>query len=93
MECEIDHIVSAFVSLASMIIGKTPKFAVHGGSRAENLALQNIQVILLSLVCFDFHDKARCRMVLAYLLAQLLPWKNGKAGNLLVLGSSNVDEW
>ena len=32
-------------------------------------------------------------MVLGYLLAQLLPWKNGKSGNLLVLGSANVDEW
>ena len=31
-------------------------------------------------------------MVLAYLFAQLLPWVRGRAGGLLVLGSSNVDE-
>jgi len=32
-------------------------------------------------------------MVLAYMLAQLLLWCRGKPGSLLVLGSSNVDEW
>ena len=31
-------------------------------------------------------------MVVAYLLAQLLPWARGKTGGLLVLGSANVDE-
>ena len=31
-------------------------------------------------------------MVLAYLLAQLLPWVRGYKGGLLVLGSANVDE-
>lgn len=44
----------------------------------ENLALQNIQ--------------ARLRMVLAFLLAQLLPWVYGRPAFLLVLGSANVDE-
>ena len=44
----------------------------------ENIAQQNIQ--------------ARSRMVLAYYMAQLLPWDNGHAGSLLVLGSANVDE-
>jgi NAD+ synthase (glutamine-hydrolysing) len=42
------------------------------------VALQNIQ--------------ARLRMVLAFLLAQLMPWVQGRAGFLLVLGSANVDE-
>jgi len=51
---------------------------VDGGTHAENLALQNIQ--------------ARMRMVVAFLLAQLLPWARGKSGFLLVLGSANVDE-
>ena len=51
---------------------------VHGGTNAENLALQNIQ--------------ARTRMVFSYLLAQLLPWVRGVTGSLLVLGSANVDE-
>lgn len=37
-----------------------PRFAADGGSRAESLALQNVQ--------------ARSRMVLAFLMAQLGPW-------------------
>ena len=31
-------------------------------------------------------------MVVAFLLAQLLPWVRGRTGFLLVLGSANVDE-
>lgn len=58
--------------------GRTPRFRSGGGTREENLALQNIQ--------------ARTRMVLAFLFAQLLPWVRGRAGFLLVLGSANVDE-
>jgi NAD+ synthase (glutamine-hydrolysing) len=38
------------------------------------------------------HHQARLRMVFAFLLAQLLPWVRGRAGFLLVLGSTNVDE-
>lgn len=62
---------------------RVPRFASAGGTRAEDLALQNVQ--------------ARLRMVLAYLLAQLLPWVRSGcsasgAGFLLVLGSANVDE-
>jgi NAD+ synthase (glutamine-hydrolysing) len=67
-----------------------PRFLSQGGTHAEDLALQNIQ--------------ARLRMVLAYFLAQLLPWVRSKTdrkgglpggsggGFLLVLGSANVDE-
>eukprot|EP00927_Polykrikos_kofoidii_P068639 TRINITY_DN6398_c0_g1_i3.p1 TRINITY_DN6398_c0_g1~~TRINITY_DN6398_c0_g1_i3.p1 ORF type:complete len:846 (+),score=115.36 TRINITY_DN6398_c0_g1_i3:83-2539(+) len=49
----------------------------------EDLALQNIQ--------------ARSRMVMAYFMAQLMPWSTDGAegpgwGSLLVLGSANVDE-
>jgi NAD+ synthase (glutamine-hydrolysing) len=51
---------------------------VDGGSDVENLSLQNIQ--------------ARIRMVLAFMLASLLPWVHNKPGFYLVLGSSNVDE-
>lgn len=51
---------------------------VDGGSNIENLSLQNIQ--------------ARIRMVLAFMLASLLPWVHSKPGFYLVLGSSNVDE-
>ncbi|GAB5360407.1 hypothetical protein AAMO2058_000625300 [Amorphochlora amoebiformis] len=78
LDISIDTLVSSMVSLFTTITGKTPKFKVHGGSNAENLALQNIQ--------------ARLRMVLSYLLAQLLPWVRGREGFLLVLGSANVDE-
>lgn len=51
---------------------------MDGGSNIENLGLQNIQ--------------ARIRMVLAFMLASLLPWVHSKPGFYLVLGSSNVDE-
>ncbi|RHY34828.1 hypothetical protein DYB32_000642 [Aphanomyces invadans] len=74
----IDTMVSAVVSTFALLVGKTPKFGVHGGTPSEDLALQNIQ--------------ARLRMVMAYLLAQLLPWVRSRSGFLLVLGSANVDE-
>ncbi len=51
---------------------------MHGGSIAENIALQNVQ--------------ARLRMVISYLFAGLLPWVRGTPAGLLVLGSANVDE-
>ncbi|KAF5843733.1 glutamine-dependent NAD(+) synthetase [Dunaliella salina] len=74
----IDTVVEALVSLFATIMGKRPAFRAHGGSNAENLALQNIQ--------------ARLRMVIAFLLAQLVPWVRDRKGFLLVLGSANVDE-
>lgn len=51
---------------------------VHGGTYNEDLALQNIQ--------------ARVRMVVSYLMAQLVPWTQGNNGFLLVLGTSNICE-
>lgn len=78
LDVKIDTVVSAITSLFSLITGKTPQFKAHGGCFAENAALQNIQ--------------ARIRMVIAFLLAQLMPWVCGKSGFLLVLGSGNVDE-
>ncbi|KDQ26751.1 hypothetical protein PLEOSDRAFT_1093786 [Pleurotus ostreatus PC15] len=77
-DLNMDTLVSSVVSLFSFVTGAKPRFRAHGGSNAENLALQNIQ--------------ARLRMVLAYLFAQLLPWARGGNGGLLVLGSANVDE-
>ncbi|XP_029812640.1 glutamine-dependent NAD(+) synthetase isoform X3 [Suricata suricatta] len=74
----IDPAVKAVVGIFSLATGKRPVFAVHGGSRRENLALQNVQ--------------ARVRMVVAYLFAQLSLWARGARGGLLVLGSANVDE-
>lgn len=75
---KIDLMVEAVVKVFTMTFGRTPRFSVHGGTNAEDLALQNIQ--------------ARLRMVTAYLYAQLLPWVRGRSGFLLVLGSANVDE-
>eukprot|EP00731_Ephydatia_muelleri_P029696 Em0021g219a len=49
----IDDVVSANMAVFSQAFHMTPKFKVHGGSGAENLALQNVQ--------------ARSRMVLSYL--------------------------
>ncbi|GAA6020062.1 hypothetical protein JCM10207_006773 [Rhodosporidiobolus poonsookiae] len=77
-DLNMDACVTAIHTLFSVVTGKKPEYKVHGGSQAENLALQNIQ--------------ARLRMLLAYLFAQLLPWVRGKTGALLVLGSANVDE-
>ncbi|KAJ3226095.1 glutamine-dependent NAD(+) synthetase [Clydaea vesicula] len=79
LNTNIDSVVSAVVQLFALVTKKTPTFKLHGGSEAENLALQNIQ--------------ARLRMVMSYLFAQLLPWVKGtRPGGLLVLGSANVDE-
>eukprot|EP01112_Ceratiomyxa_fruticulosa_P017654 TRINITY_DN5544_c0_g2_i1.p1 TRINITY_DN5544_c0_g2~~TRINITY_DN5544_c0_g2_i1.p1 ORF type:complete len:705 (+),score=141.82 TRINITY_DN5544_c0_g2_i1:93-2207(+) len=75
----IDPITTAFLDTWTKIFPeKTPKFKAFGGTATENLALQNIQ--------------ARSRMVLSYLMAQLLLWKENRPGSLLVLGSANVDE-
>ncbi|KAL6897337.1 hypothetical protein ACP4OV_007033 [Aristida adscensionis] len=74
----IDSVVSAFLSLFETLTGKRPRYKVDGGSNTENLGLQNIQ--------------ARIRMVLAFMMASLMPWVHNKSGFYLVLGSSNVDE-
>ncbi|MGB1253879.1 MAG: NAD(+) synthase [Candidatus Promineifilaceae bacterium] len=78
LNINIDSMVAAVVKMFVSLTRKTPRFKVHGGTRTENLALQNIQ--------------ARLRMVSAYFLAQLMPWVLGREGFLLVLGTSNVDE-
>lgn len=41
----IDEIISSFTSVFSNTTNLCPKFKVHGGTNAENLALQNVQVI------------------------------------------------
>ncbi|XP_044115920.1 glutamine-dependent NAD(+) synthetase isoform X2 [Neovison vison] len=74
----IEPAVTAVVGIFSLVTGRRPLFAAHGGSSRENLALQNVQ--------------ARLRMVVAYLFAQLSLWARGARGGLLVLGSANVDE-
>ena len=79
-EVWIDDCFSAFKNIFVTATGYEPRFTVHGGNNASNLALQNIQ--------------ARSRMVCAYEFAQLIPtsrWGDNVPG-MLVLGSANVDE-
>ncbi|KAI1330963.1 NAD+ synthase [Xylariaceae sp. FL0255] len=81
LDINIDAAVRANLSMVHEALGFTPKYSVEGGSRAENLALQNIQ--------------ARSRLVAQYTLAQLATTarKTARAGSaLLVLTSGNVDE-
>ncbi|KAF8547479.1 glutamine-dependent NAD(+) synthetase with GAT domain-containing protein [Imleria badia] len=78
LDLNMDTVVASVRDLFVFVTGARPRFRAHGGTVAENLALQNIQ--------------ARLRMVLSYLFAQLLPWVRGRQGGLLVLGSANVDE-
>ncbi|KAM3070610.1 glutamine-dependent NAD(+) synthetase, variant 2 [Clarireedia jacksonii] len=78
----IDPVYDAQRALLQSATGFEAKFKMYGGTKASNLALQNIQ--------------ARLRMVNAYTFAQLLPQirgrREGVPGSLLVLGSANVDE-
>lgn len=74
----IDSIVSSILAMFSAAFNASPRYESQGGSKAEDLALQNIQ--------------ARIRMVVAYLCAGLFPWIRNRKGFLLVLGSANVDE-
>lgn len=78
IDMNIDAVFNAVKTLIAETLDFQPKFKVHGGSIAENLALQNFQ--------------SRTRMVLSYGLGQLLPTVRGGSGGLLVLGSANVDE-
>jgi NAD+ synthase (glutamine-hydrolysing) len=78
IDCNIDEVFNAVKHLVSTTLSFEPKFKVHGGSQAENLALQNFQ--------------SRTRMILSYAFGQLLPTTQGRTGGLLVLGSANVDE-
>lgn len=84
LDLKFDIAIEAVLKVFSMVTGgmHVPRFSAHSGSSTENLALQNLQ--------------ARLRMVLAFLLAQLMPWvrstNSTDGGFLLVLGSSNVDE-
>lgn len=78
LDVSIDGVISALLTLFQTLTGKRPRYKLDGGSNIENLGLQNIQ--------------ARIRMVLAFMLASLMPWVHSKPGFYLVLGSSNVDE-
>lgn len=43
-DLNMDSVVNALLSVFTLTTGFKPRFSVHGGSSAENLALQNIQV-------------------------------------------------
>jgi hypothetical protein len=43
-DLNMDTIVTAIRDLFSFVTNTRPKYKVHGGTQAENLALQNIQV-------------------------------------------------
>lgn len=80
LDLNMDLVVRSFTTLFTTLFGRTLKFKTEGGTNQEGLALQNIQ--------------SRSRMVLAYLLASTLTIVRSRSGggNLLVLGSANVDE-
>ena len=44
VDLNMDTVVTAVRNLFAFVTGVKPRFKVHGGSVAENLALQNIQV-------------------------------------------------
>ena len=44
IDLNMDTAVTAVKGIFSFVTGRAPNFGVHGGSSAENLALQNIQV-------------------------------------------------
>ena len=56
----------------------TPKFEAMGGTKAEDLALQNIQ--------------ARSRLILSYYVAQVLSAITKRKGFFLVMATGNGDE-
>ncbi|KAF3038414.1 glutamine-dependent NAD(+) synthetase [Didymella keratinophila] len=79
-DMDIDDLFIAQRNLIGRFANYEPKFSIYGGSKAENLALHNIQ--------------ARGRMVTAYYFAQTLPAIRQRkgSGGLLVLGSVNLEE-
>ncbi|RKP21800.1 adenine nucleotide alpha hydrolases-like protein, partial [Rozella allomycis CSF55] len=76
-----DPIITAVLQLFHSITGFTPSFT---SSHLEDLALQNLQRIYM----------ARCRLILSYFFALLMPIISYQTARrpFLVLGTSNVDE-
>jgi NAD+ synthase (glutamine-hydrolysing) len=44
VDLNMDTLVTAVRNLFGFVTGRKPQFRAHGGTEAENLALQNIQV-------------------------------------------------
>ncbi|KAL2917487.1 glutamine-dependent NAD(+) synthetase [Polyrhizophydium stewartii] len=78
LSISIDTGVDALLTIFRLATLRTPQFRVHGAYVLTVLISRRI--------------KARLRMVIAYLFAQLLPWTRNNRGSLLVLGSANIDE-
>jgi len=49
VDLNMDKLVTAVMELFAFVTNKKPRFFVHGGTKTENLALQNIQVCDLAL--------------------------------------------
>lgn len=67
------------VNLFKNATGKEPKLISQGGEKRENKALHSVQ--------------DRIKMVTSYYFAQLTQWSRNKRDSLLVLSSTNIDEW
>ncbi|KAK6495103.1 glutamine-dependent NAD(+) synthetase [Arthrobotrys musiformis] len=80
LDLSIEGGYNAQTDLITAATGHQPTFQVFGGSRAEDVCLQNIQ--------------ARLRMVTAYQFGQILPVSRKRVcpTPLLVLASTNADE-
>lgn len=79
MKTEMTNLMDKFQEFAKNLINASPKFKSQGGSQMEDIVLQNLQ--------------ARLRMMLSYLMAEIIPIKKKLGeGNLLVLATCNVDE-
>ncbi|OMJ82849.1 hypothetical protein SteCoe_16382 [Stentor coeruleus] len=78
-EVKMDNIVKAFEkTYLAMSKGPEPRYKEQGGTWSEDIALQNIQ--------------ARSRMVMSYLMGQLIPFTLKRPGHLLILASGNLEE-
>lgn len=73
-DLNMDTVVTALRNLFGFVTGVKPQFRAHGGSSAENLALQNIQVYL-SIVWTRLLevDKLFCRRDCAWCWRTCLP--------------------
>ncbi|CAG9323153.1 unnamed protein product [Blepharisma stoltei] len=78
-EENIDEVYNEYLNMfTSLTNSNIPKYESKGGTKYEDVALQNLQ--------------ARIRMVASYMAGQLLPWVLGKKGFLIILGSGNIEE-
>lgn len=77
-EVDIAPIVAQFETIIEKTLNIKPRFKTEGGAWQEDIARQNVQ--------------ARTRMVMSYLISQLLPLSEKREGFLVVLATGNLDE-